>query len=160
TGVVRGVGQPVGVLARLVNADRHELFPGRQLILIDRDLFRGGYASLLASKDRVLFAFLPARVIEVAALMVRHVDVSLFDVADHLVIKLLLESLGGLHDGVGVGILCLQILRDLRIRLVAQPGIVVDQIAAVNVVLGVDLLGDRRRRRRIWSGSVVGGLVV
>src|SRR5262249_33738037 len=54
----------------------------------------------------------------------------------------------------------LQILRDFRVLLVAQPAVIVHQVAAVNVVLGVDFFRCRRRRRRSRRFSVVGWFVV
>ncbi len=95
-------------------------------------------------------ALFPARVIEVAAPLVGDVDVGLLDVADHLVVELLLQALGWLHDGGSVSVLGFQVLRHFGILLVAQPAVIVHQIAAVDVVLRVNFFSDWRRdwRRR------------
>ncbi len=53
------------------------------------------------------------------------------DAPQHFLIKLLLEWFRGLQNGIGIGILGLQISDDLWVFLVTEPGVMVDAAVAV-----------------------------
>jgi len=71
-------------------------------------------------------------------------DVPGFCPADYLVVEFFLEGLGRLHQGVGVGILGLEVLDDLGIKPFVEPAVIVDPGLAVDGQLLADLLGQKR----------------
>src|SRR5216683_3308445 len=91
-----------------------------------------------------------------ASVLLRDVHISFLDVADHLVIQLLLESCGWLHDPVSVGVFRFQVLRHFGIGLLPEPVVIVHQLATVDVVFSVDLFGDRRSCYCSGDGLVIG----
>jgi hypothetical protein len=79
----------------------------------------------------------------------------LFDVGENFVIKRILERLQGLGHRLGIGVLLLEVLNDLGIRLVAKPVVVVDHNGAV---AGFFVFDDRRdgwlhRLPGEWNGG-------
>jgi len=59
--------------------------------------------------EGILFAFLGASEILETAKRVGDAEVGLLDAGEHFLVKLFLEGLGGLEDGVGVGIFRVQV---------------------------------------------------
>ena len=144
--VVGGVREEVAVVARLEPSDAHELLPLGQLVHVEHHFFRR-VERLLAQEDRVLFSFLGARVVVPAVLTVRDVGVRLLDMAEHLVVQLLLQRRERRRHRRGVRVLGGEIGEDFRIALLADPGVVVDARVAVDRRRLRHLLGDRRLRR-------------
>ncbi len=154
TRVVVAVGEQVSVRAHGIRGDRHEGMPLGHFVLVEKDFFRRVRGRrLLAAADRILLPCLSSHVIKVVAFAIRNFDVGLFDPAQHLVIELFLERFGRLHHRIGVRILGFEIRAHFRVRLVAQPEIVVHQLSSVDLGDVRDFLRHRRRRQR----RIVGG---
>ena len=81
--------------------------------------------------DGILFAFLGASEILETAKRVGDAEVGLLDAGEHFQVELFLERLGGLEDGVGVGILRVQVSDNFGVFLFAEPCVVVDAAIAV-----------------------------
>src|SRR5882724_10859085 len=95
-GVVGRIGEKISVITRRKAADRHELLALGHLVQVEEDLLWCVDRSLLAAIDRILLSFLRARVIKIVAPAIRDAHVSLFDVAENLVVKLVLHRLSRL----------------------------------------------------------------
>ena len=81
--------------------------------------------------DRILFAFLGAREILETAKRVGDAEVGLLDAGEHFLVELFLEGLGGLEQGVGVGIFRVEVSDNFGVFLFAEPSVVVDAAIAV-----------------------------
>ena len=128
---VGGVRQQLVVIAPIHVAERHEFLPFGELVDVEKNLLRRIDGSLLAAENRVLFAFLRPAVEEIAALGIRRRVVGLLDPTKHLGVKRFLKLFVGRHHRVGVRVLGLEMIDDLRILLLAQPEIVIRQLVAV-----------------------------
>ena len=95
TGVVGRVGEQIAIIARRKGADRHELLSFGHFVHGREELLRWRRGSALAAEDRILLPLNRARVIEIIAPAIRHVDVGLFDVAEHFVVELFLKPAVG-----------------------------------------------------------------
>ncbi len=144
--VVRGVGEQVAVVADLSRSHRHELLALRERVDVEVNLLGGVEAALLAAVDRVLLPLLRPRVVVPAAVAVRDRQVRLLDAPEHLVVQVLLERLGRLHEGFGVGVLGFEKRADLRVLLLAHPEVVVVQGLAVQRLHVRHLLRNGRGR--------------
>ena len=83
-----------------------------------------------------------------------HAEVGLLDAPEHLLVERLLQRLGRLHDRLGVGVLRLEIRDDFRVRLLAQPEVVVVQRVAVNFVsCGIFLATGGRVATPLWAST-------
>ena len=149
--VVVAISEQVAVRADSECRNRHEDLALREFVDIKKDLFGRVHAGFFAAANGVLLAGLDARVIEVVAFAVWNFDVGFFHAAQHLVIELFLEGLGGFHHRVGVGVFGFEIGTHFGIRFVAQPEIVVGERAAVDFGDVRDFLRDR------WRRKIVGG---
>ena len=118
--------------------------PFGELIEIEEDLLRTVHAALAAAAIRVLLAFFGARVIDVLADSSRHGEIGLFDPTEHFFVQVLLQTLGRRHDRIGVGVLGLEILDDLRVRFFPQPEVIVLERAIVDRRFVRYFPGDRR----------------
>src|SRR5882724_8093569 len=87
---------------------------------------------MLAVMKRILLALFGAREIEIAAQSVGNGEVGLQDAAEHLLVQLFLERLGVAKNYIGVGVLGVEVGDDLRIILIAEPRVIVDEAVAVN----------------------------
>ena len=90
-GGVNGVGEPAAVVGDVGGAYGEEGEAFGELISVEDDLFRSvrsNRRAALAAKDGVLFSLFGADVVPPVAFAVRGGLVSLLDVAEHLVIKL------------------------------------------------------------------------
>ena len=145
--VVDAVREQLGVVRDREGVDGHEFLALGQLVDVEQDLFRRLEAPLLPRVDRILLPFHRARVIEVRALAIRHLDVGLLDPAQHLVIELLLQLRGGLHHLVGVGVLGLEVGDGLGALLVAEPAVFIDAVLSMKSQGLRDFLGHRRLHR-------------
>ena len=84
----------------------------------------------------------------------------------HLLIKDLLECLGRLQDGIGIGVFSLQIGDDFGVFLVAKPGVMVDAAVAMQNMLHGFAPGDGwlwncirgSLARKHWRGRVSFGV--
>jgi hypothetical protein len=141
--IVRGVSEEAAVVVGHVGAQRHEWLTGCERVDVKRDLFGPVHVAATA-EDRVLLALLGARVPVVPALPVRHRAVGLLDAAEHLVVQLALQRLRGREHHFGVGVLGVEVCGDVRVRLVAEPRVVVREALAVNLGDVRDALRDRR----------------
>ena len=93
--------------------------------------------------DRVLFAFFGAGEIEIAAEAVGNRKIGLQDFRQHFLVELFLEGFGAVENGVGVGILGVEVGDDFGICFLAQPGVVVDAAVVVDDVFDGMAAGDR-----------------
>jgi len=144
-GEVLEVDDARGVRADVDATEGVKLLVARQLVLIEVDLFCGLERALLATEDRVVLPLLRARVIPVAVLPVRHRRVGFLDAAHQLLVDRLLQRFGVPHARGGVGVLGLEVLDHLGIRLLAKPEVVV---GARFVVKNLEARLDRRDRWR------------
>jgi hypothetical protein len=140
--VVRRIGEEAPVVGDLLVRDRHELLAPGELVDVEDDLL-GVSFRLLAAVDRILLPLLGPGVVEVLPLAVGNREVRLLDPGQHLVVELLLEFLGRLHDGVGVGVFLFEVCPDLRVCPVSEPEVVVGERLAVQVRDLLDLLCHR-----------------
>ena len=97
-----------------------------------------------AKMERVLLAFDGFDGVEIAAKAIGNGEIGLLDAGEHLVVERLLKGLGGLEDGVGIGVFGLEVLEDRGIFFFAEPGVIVDAKIAVKEVLDGFASGDRR----------------
>ena len=151
-GRIRGICQPVAVVAGDVGAETEKLVPLGKRVEIEEELLGSIHAALAAAHVGVLLPLFRARVIKVLADARRHTEVGLLDAAEHLRVERLLQHLGRLHHLFGVGVLALQVLDDLRVALLPEPEVVVLEGVAVDVG-GVRLL---RRDRRLRPNGLLG----
>jgi hypothetical protein len=78
------------------------------------------------------------------------------DPADELAVELILERLGRLHQGVGIGVFRREIRDDLGVGPLVEPVVIVDSGLAVDGQLFPDFFGDGRLGRvlgKIGEGS-------
>ncbi len=155
--VVRRVREEAPVVRRAERAEGHELLPLGERVQVEEDLL-GAVPRGLPAVDPVLLPLLRPVVVQERAVAVGDGQVRLLHVGEHLVVERLLERLGRLEDRVGVRVLGLEIGRDLRVRLLAQPEVRVGPRVAVQEVDLLHLLrhwwSGRNRRRLGWG---VGG---
>ena len=97
----------------------------------------------LAKIQRVLQAFKCLCEILVTAKRVGDGKICLLDAAQHFLIKLFLECLGRLENGIGVRVFGLQIGDDFGGFLAAKPGVMIDAAVAMQNVLHGFAPGDR-----------------
>ena len=126
----------------MVSGDCHERLSLGELIYIEHDFFRRVHAGFTPAPDRILLACLGTRVIEIVAVLVRYIYIGLLDATEQLVIELLLQRFGRLHDSLGIGVLGIEVSFDFRVFLVAQPEVVVDELVTVDLGHFWNLLGD------------------
>ncbi len=124
-GLVGRVGQQPVVVADHGQAQGHEGLALGQGVDVEHELRGRVRAPGAAQQQRVLPALLGAGRVPEAALPVGRALVRLLDAPEHLAVERLLQAGGGLHDGVGVGVLGLQVGGHGGVRLVAQPEVVV-----------------------------------
>ena len=153
--LVEGVSQEIAVGAGFILRHAHELVPFGELVDVEKDFLGGAGSVLFAAANPVLLSCFRPGVIEIVALFVRNLDVGFLDVAQHFVVELFLERLGGLHDRVGVGVLRLEIGADFGIGLVSQPEIVVDELVTVEVGGFRDFLCHRRAGQRCRGAGMI-----
>ena len=123
-----------------------------ELIHVQHNLLRSLHAALPPAADRILLACLGAGVIKVLAVLVRHIDVGLFNAAQQLAIKFLLQRLGRLHDCLSVDVLGIEVRLHFWVLLVAEPEVIVDELMSVDLGHFGIFFGDWRRsneRRRV-----------
>jgi hypothetical protein len=101
-------------------------------------------SSRISSLDLSVLPGLETGVVPIAVVEIGDRHIRLLDPADHLVVELALEGLGRLHQGVGVGILGLEVIDDLGIGPLVEPVVIVDPGLAVDGQFLADLLGQRR----------------
>src|SRR5712692_6307476 len=94
--------------------------------------------------DRVLLSLCGPREIEVAAEPVGNGKIRLLDAPEHFLIELFLEWLGGLQNGMGIGIFGLQIGDDVGVFFAAEPSVMVNPAVTVQKVFYGLAPGDRR----------------
>ena len=150
---VRRVREKVPVVAHGVSSERHELLALRELVQVEGDLL-GSVGKLLPAVDAVLLPLLGAEVVQPVALAVRHGEVGLLDVGEHLGVQRVLKRLRRLHHRGRVRVLGLEVGGDLRVRLVAQPEVRIGSRLAVQRDDLVDALGHRRRRHGRGDGGL------
>ena len=143
-GVVVAIREHVPVGAYRKRLHGHERLPLSQFVHIEQDFFVRLGADLLAAADRVLFTRLKPDVIKEVTFSIRDFHIGFLHAAEHLVIKLFLKSIRRLHHRVGVSILSLEISADLRVRLLAQPKVVIHQLVPVDLRHMRDFLRCRR----------------
>jgi hypothetical protein len=144
TGGVAAVGQQVAVVADHPHVDLVKLVVRCQRVHVQDDLLPGAGSDRLAAINGVLLAFPGSRVIGPGTHSHRRGGIGLIDPAQEFPVELVLQRRRRLHDRVGVGILVLQVLDDLRVLLAAQPVIIIDEPVAMNLGNLRDLRGDRR----------------
>jgi hypothetical protein len=69
-------------------------------------------------------------------------DVGLLHMREHFLVELFAKTGERGHHGFGVGVLGFEVRGDLRVLLVAEPGVVVDEDGAVERGFSVLLAGD------------------
>ncbi len=131
-GHVGRVGEVAPVVGDHERAQREELQPLREDVLVEDDLLRT-VGSLPAAEDRILLSLLGPRVVPVRAVPGGNREVGLLDAREHLLVERLLQGLRRLHHRVGVGVLRLQVGGDVRVGLLPQPEIVVQPLLAVQL---------------------------
>ena len=152
-GGVRGVGQQSTVVGHLVRPESHEGLVAPQVVEVEGDLLGRVVAVLPPTVDRVLKTLDGPRVVPPRALSPGHALVRLLDAAQHLLVEPLPQRPEGLEDRGGVGVLGFEMGPHLRVRLVAQPGVLVRPAVAV------DLADPRHPLRQRRHGSP-GGIAV
>ena len=167
---VDAVGEPVAVVADGQRPETEEIVTLRLDVGVEQDLLAGqrvvahlwrGPVVLgpdrAAARRRVLLALMGSPVIPVPPAPVGHRHVGFLGAALDLAedLRAQVRQLRGVRFGEGV--LRLQVGDDLRIVLVAQPFVVVDEGVAVVGAFGGHLLGHRRGDRRcVHDGLLVG----
>ncbi len=146
-GRIRRVRQPVAIVADLEGPQPEVAVALGELVQIEEHFLGPRHASLPAAAVRVLFSFLGARVVVILADARRHGEVGLLDPPEHLFVQGLLQAFGRLHHLFGVGVLGLEIRNDFRIRLLAQPEVVILQRVAVDLRFVGRLPGHGRTER-------------
>ena len=155
---VGAVGEPVAVVAHRQRPEAEEVMALRLGIAVEQDLLareldavvdlRRGPVVLRADRaaagDRVLLALLGPGEIPEPAAPDGHRHVGFLGAALDLVEDLLAQVGQVRRVRLGVGVLRLEPGAHLRIVLVAQPFVVVDEGVTVVGTFGGDLLGDRR----------------
>src|SRR5581483_10801718 len=117
-----------------------------------QDLLRAPVLSSSPAVDRVLQTLDAAGVVQERAVGDGHRQVRLLDAAHDLGVELLLQRPQRRHDGVGVGVLRLEVGGDVGIVAVPQPVVVVRSLVAVGHVHVADALGHRGRRGGLGHG--------
>src|SRR5216684_3089838 len=102
--LIRSVYWQDPVVADVSRSDRKKLLPLRHLVQVKKNVFRR-LAAPLATVDRILLPLLRSRVIEPVAVGIGSGDICLLDARHHLLVEMLLEGLGRLHECVGVCVL-------------------------------------------------------
>ena len=146
TDIVECVGEQILIVADDEGSEPDEIPSLPELIEIEQHLFFRLQAAFLATFDGILFAFLGARIIVVAASPDGHAPIRFLDVRHHLLVERVLEGFQALGHRLGVSVLRLEILDDLRIRFLAKPEIVVAHRGPMS---GFMVLDDRRNGRRL-----------
>ena len=147
--VALGVERPdqeAVVGAHLEGPEGAVLVPLGQHVLVDEDLLGAALLRGAPAVDRVLEPLDAAGVVEERAVGDGHRQVGLLDAAHDLGVEPLLQRPQRIHDGVGIGVLRLQVRRDVRVVPVPQPVVVVGPLVAVGLVHMRDALGDGRGR--------------
>ena len=138
-----GVGEEVVVVAYFEDAEGEEGMAFGECVEVEEDLL-GGILRGLAAMDGVLLALDGARVVFKAAEGIGYAEVGLQDAAEHFVIELFLEGLGGLQVGGGVIVFRGEIGENAGIFFVAEPCVVVDAAVVVDDVLDGFAKGEGR----------------
>ena len=123
---VDGVSKNVLARAYRRAADGKKLMPFRQHIGVEHDLLRLIQRTALTRVDRIFFALLIPRVVEIVVAPVRHRHVGLFEPPLDLLKKLFLEIARMRHLFGRALVLLVQVLDDLRIFPLAQPMVIID----------------------------------
>ncbi len=139
------VGEHLVARTDLEGAEAAEIPPLRQGVLVQQHLLCRVQVVALATVDPVLLTFLRARVIEIVVDAHGHREVGLLDPAQHLVVELLLELFGVLHDGGRVRVLLFEVIDDLRVVALSKPVVRVEPLLPVPLRTVGDPGGDRRR---------------
>jgi hypothetical protein len=135
-------------------ADREVAHPEKvvtlgKLVQIEQHFLRRLQVAFAPALDRILLPLFGARVVEVLSAPRRHRHVGLLDAAEHFLVERPLQFLLPGGHGLGIGVLRLQVVDDLRVRLLAQPPVMVDHLFAVPRLPVLNPLADRRERGRL-----------
>jgi hypothetical protein len=152
-GGVGGIGKEMVVVGDVERAEAEEGMAFGEGIQVEEDLVSGARVVGVAKMEGVLLAFDGLGGIEIAAEAVRYGEVGLLDAGEHFMVEGFLKCLGGLEDGVGIGVFRLEMADDFGIFFFAEPGVVINAEVSVNLVLDRTAGRDRRLGRGILSGS-------
>ena len=144
-GIGRIGKQPI-VVADLKHTQPQKTVAFRQSVQVKQQLLSGVLVFALTKVKRVLLTFFRLREVKIPAQSIRHTEVGLLNAGQHLLIELLLKSLGRLQDGFGIRVFGFQMLNDLGVLFFAKPEIVVQTDVSVDSVLN-GLSGSDRRLR-------------
>ena len=97
---------------------------------------------MFATVDGVLLALFRADVIGIAAEKVGNAEVGLLNAAEDFLVEGFLKGFGRFEEGVGEGVLFLEVGGDAGVVLVAQPGVMVHAAVAMDDVLDRFAEGD------------------
>src|SRR5260370_34980026 len=99
----------------------------RKSVQVEQKLFSRACRLAPPPMDRILLSFFRPREIKIPATAVRNGKIHLLDAPQHLLIELLLESLGGLQNRVRVCNLAFKGGDDFRLFLVAEPSVMCER---------------------------------